>query len=84
MILEVRSMLPASVEFVVLADSFFDSKQIFDACNEIKAIYITPADSARVHSRIKKTGKERSYTKEPKTRNGTAAPSGSKRGKKNM
>ena len=57
MIREVRSMLPASVKFVVLADSFFDSKQIFDACNEIKAIFITPADSARVHSRVKKNGK---------------------------
>jgi ribosomal protein L30E len=54
MIEYVRSLVPRTAEFIVVADGFFDSKIIYDTCKRHKAIFITCADSGRVYEPKKK------------------------------
>ena len=54
MIEYVRSLVPETAEFYVIADGFYDSKIIFDTCKRKNAIYVTCADSGRVYEPKKK------------------------------
>lgn len=49
MIKEVRGMIGHDAELIVLADAFFDSKKLFDACANENASFLVPADKARVY-----------------------------------
>jgi len=44
---EFRKFLPYRVNMVVLADSFFDSKTMFQAIDRSNTVYLTPADRDR-------------------------------------
>lgn len=52
MVAELRSYLPYPVKIAVIADAFFDSKSMFQACRENRVVFITPADRARKHIHI--------------------------------
>jgi len=70
MIKEVRSFFPESDDFVVIADSFFDSKELFLICKKVKATLIVPADSARIYidkGKRKNLHKRASYKKREST-----------------
>ncbi|MCB1194483.1 MAG: transposase, partial [Leptospiraceae bacterium] len=54
---DMRLIVPFEAKFVVVADSFFDSKEVFKCCMQNKAIYIVPADTNRVHKIHKKSEK---------------------------
>lgn len=49
MIEELRSYLPDTIRPVVVADSYFDSKEIFSFCRENNVVFITRADKARCY-----------------------------------
>ena len=51
MVKAVRGLFPGALNFIVLADGFFDSKGMFSTCRQVGATYIVPADSRRVYTR---------------------------------